>query len=645
MKALFACLLATCASGAFAATAADQFGAHRWPSEPKLSVDLQPDLCGKILGDAVGAFTSVDKDFDIGAAAAKDFPPLKATPAIEAAADDSTPLSRLDLDLDGTGHKQVVIYRDNTFNWRGDWHYAYVFPAATDFEAAKAQVASAWITVPDSASPSPGKPEFSARLFFPSALTHKDEEIETGNVWANPALFEANQRFYFADRATPFDGERPAPVQIFRLHANGRVEVVCKIESNTLDEVYRTFTKLPAVDSFLSTIRAIGAGGDDGGTLHAGAAHDAQAHAAEMRAAYRPWATSAETKPDIPQDNPYYRFDERTRAFLEAWSRDEPWNRREYQTLLELTAPAEASYASYLQSAFGVPANDARLRAVKVMQDLIGARLEVPNELTTVRAQDYFPSTPLHDAVMRRDRAAFDAALANPQSAALSAALLDAVEWPHGLDRLLTAGADPNSANAFGKTALMVAAHFDRPDAARSLIKAGAHVNAATPNKSDGWSEGPKVYGRTALMYAAENASPATLKVLLDTGADPAAKDSEGHDMSFYLDRNPRFTAAERSSGVVGLANTAAQFSGPSYSCSKARTATEKAICGSEVLRIFDAQVARAFADLRTKAGSSLVEEQRSWLQSRDQSCAADVDCLAEKLRTHLRYLQERLSE
>jgi uncharacterized protein len=104
-------------------------------------------------------------------------------------------------------------------------------------------------------------------------------------------------------------------------------------------------------------------------------------------------------------------------------------------------------------------------------------------------------------------------------------------------------------------------------------------------------------------------------------------------------------TDAERALGVSGLAKNAGEFSGPSFSCAKAQTATENAICGSEVLRIFDAQIARAFLALRSRAGSEIAKEQRQWLQARDQSCSADVDCLAEKMRTHLRYLHERLAE
>jgi uncharacterized protein YecT (DUF1311 family) len=306
-----------------------------------------------------------------------------------------------------------------------------------------------------------------------------------------------------------------------------------------------------------------------------------------------------------------------------------------------------------------VSADQARVGAVKVIQALLGARLEVPNQFTLDRTQMYFPSTALHEAVMRRDRAAFDAALANLQGTAkptfggppqsgpeiLADAVSDAIEWPYALDRLLSAGADPNRGNGFGKTPLMVAAHFDRPDSARRLLEAGARVNAATHSISEAGVEGPMISGRTALTYAAENASPAMMKVLLDAGADPTAKDSKGNEVSSYLNKNPRFTAAERSSGVLGVAKSVELFSGPSYSCSKAQTATEHAICGSEVLRSFDAQIARAFSTLRAKAGLAATEEQRLWLKSRDSSCMGDVDCLAERMRTRLRSLLERGSE
>jgi uncharacterized protein YecT (DUF1311 family) len=659
LAAFFACM--ACAPYTFPASTAEGFGAHRWPTEPKLEVNRQPELCNKILAGALDLFTSADTDLDVAGAISVDFPPLTMQPVIDGKQEGSlSPLGRVNLDLEGNGSEQVIVYRDLEFNWRGDWHYAYVFPSVAAFDAAKAKIATAWLEGPkDGQYPPPSKREFDAQQYYPSALTVGGEEIQTGDVWADHSLFAFGNRYYFADGTSAFDRNVPVATQIYRLHGNGRVELTCTIEPGDTTKVYGGFQHLQVVGALLNTIRIIGAGGDNGGTLHSGQMHDAQATASELRAAYRPWATSAQTAAAYPGDHPYYRYDERMRAFLENWSLQELWTRREYQTLLELTGPAEASYATYLQSAFGLSADASRLSAIKVIEALIAARFEVPSQYNTDQLRLYFPSTALHEAVMHRDRTAFDAALENPQTGAepgfgrpakpapqiISDALPDAVEWPYGIDRLLAAGADPNQANGFGKTALMVAAHFDRPDSVRKLIKAGARVKPSTLQSTGVLFDVPKRTGRTALMYAAENASPATIKALLDAGADPSAKDSDGNDMSFYLKNNPRLTDADRLLGVTGLAKIAGQFSGPSFSCSKAHTATEQAICSSEVLRIFDAQIARAFSSLQAQAGAGELAPQREWLQARDRICAANADCLAEKMRTHLRYLHERLAE
>ena len=649
------------APGAYAASAAHEFGAHRGPAELALRINTQQDLCGKVLADATALFASSTKDLDVSAALAQDLTPLVMTPAIDGTGNPgSSSLLRADLDLDGDGTSQVVIYRDDIFNSQGDWHYSYVFPSATAFEAIKSQIATEWLEVPqDSQTPTAGKLDHGAQQYYPSGLSPNNEEIVTGDVWADHALFEFAHGYFFAAGTTTFDRLRPTPFEIFRLRASGHVERVCSIEQASAEEAYTRFQHLPAMRSLLATIRAIGAGGDDGGTLHAGQQHDAQATAAEIRAATRPWATSSATKANYSGDSPYYQYDQRMREFLENWSLEELWNRREYQLLLELIAPAEAAYADYLQSAFGVAADTARLDAIQVTQALIAARLEVPGEYSTAQAPLYFPSTPLHRAAITRDRAGFDAALAQPQEDSrlstarlprpaaqiIAEALPDAVEWPYGLDHLLAAGADPNHANNFGKTVLMVAAHFDRADSVRRLIKSGADVNRKTNPASA--PDTPQRSGRTALMYAAENAGPAVLRALLDSGADPNVRDSAGDDLAFYLAKNPRYTEAERALGVAGLAKAADQYAGPSFDCAKARTATEHSICGSETLRIFDAEIASAFGRLKAQQGGSVLREQQSWIQARDRSCGAnaDPDCLTELLRTHLRYLLNREAE
>jgi len=117
--------------------------------------------------------------------------------------------------------------------------------------------------------------------------------------------------------------------------------------------------------------------------------------------------------------------------------------------------------------------------------------------------------------------------------------------------------------------------------------------------------------------------------------------------MEFYLANNPRFSDSERALGVRGLAKIADRFAGPSFDCAKARTVAEHSICGSEVLQILDEQMSIAFEKVRTSLGPPALQEQRTWLHARDQSCsgATDAECLAELMRTHVRYLHMRLAE
>lgn len=659
MRTFVACLsLLACSKIVFAASASDEFGAKHWPGEPRLTVDTEPELCKRVLTDYTASFASRAVDLHVAANISAELPSPEMQP-IETGQDTGSSLEFSELDLDADGRREVIVYRYDPFR-EGGWHYAYVFPSRAAFEAARKHIATEWPTLPDEQYPTPQKLEFGAREYFPEALTVGNEKLSTGNVWADHSLLEFSKHYYFAAGTTSFDRLTPQTGRVFRLRADGHVEVACEIQERGGDEAYKAFQRLPAVASFLEVIRKVGAGGEDSGSGHSGAEHDAQAIATETRAATRPWATSPDPKAGFVEGAWYYRFDQRMRQFLEKWSLNEPWNRREYQTLLELIGPAEASYSHYLESAFGVPADTARIDAVHVVEVLIGDRFLVPSQFRADQAEFYFASTPLHRPVMLRDRAAFDAALAQlkgaPQRKAkesahsaaevVSEALSDAIEWPYALDRMLATGADPNHGNSFGKTALMVAAHFDRVDSIRRLLQAGANVNAATVAVEE-WMEGPKRIGRTALMYAAENAGPAVIKALLDAGANPDARDSEGHGIEFYLANNPRFFPAERALGVRGLAKIADHFEGPSFDCAKAHTTAERSICGSEVLRILDEQMSLAFERGRIGLGPSALQEQRQWLRERDNSCSGgtDTDCLAELMRTHVRYLHMRLSE
>jgi uncharacterized protein len=77
------------------------------------------------------------------------------------------------------------------------------------------------------------------------------------------------------------------------------------------------------------------------------------------------------------------------------------------------------------------------------------------------------------------------------------------------LDRLLKAGADVESPNADGMTALMIIARTNNVEAARLLLKHGARVNSI-----EKWKE------QTALIWAAAESQPAMVKTLVEAGAD-----------------------------------------------------------------------------------------------------------------------------
>ena len=84
-------------------------------------------------------------------------------------------------------------------------------------------------------------------------------------------------------------------------------------------------------------------------------------------------------------------------------------------------------------------------------------------------------------------------------------------------------GADPNTTDEDGVSALMLAAKSNTPDVVEDLLEHGAYINA----KDNG--------GRTALMYAAAyNRDFKVLKVLLDSGASANAKDKSGRTVLMY---------------------------------------------------------------------------------------------------------------
>jgi ankyrin repeat protein len=81
--------------------------------------------------------------------------------------------------------------------------------------------------------------------------------------------------------------------------------------------------------------------------------------------------------------------------------------------------------------------------------------------------------------------------------------------------RLIDAGADPNARDESGSTVLMMASEFPRPDIVRMLVSVGADLNADATD------------GRTALLAAiwSEDSNAEVVKTLCDAGADTTVVD------------------------------------------------------------------------------------------------------------------------
>lgn len=73
---------------------------------------------------------------------------------------------------------------------------------------------------------------------------------------------------------------------------------------------------------------------------------------------------------------------------------------------------------------------------------------------------------------------------------------------------MIEAGADLNSRNHHGQTALMVAAHKGYTVAAQALVEAGADLNCTAK------------YGLSALMLAVVAGHDSVVRLLLEAGAD-----------------------------------------------------------------------------------------------------------------------------
>jgi len=642
---------------------ADNFPATRYPFQPNLLINNNPPLCKAVLREAKLQFFQNDTDGILFSDETNGFEWLEWDRPSELQSENAN-IDRIDLDLDGGGEMQIVLMHSFTHSWRGDNFYAFVFKNANELKKSYTTPTDLVNRLSAIEYSLPNKAPYDTPVrYYPDALassTSNADLVNTGSNWQVNRLFRWNKRYYFFDEKNPFIQLTQEQQAVYRLRGDGKVELQCRVQTIPDKKMVSDLTSFPGFASFHKVISTIGNGGEDCGTLHAGYSHNYEASAATARIAYRPWTvsrTTAGTRGGL-YGSRYYLFDSRLMEFLEDWSFGDVWGRREYQTYLQHISPAEESMENYLKDKFGLTPAQAKLQAKQIIEEIIGNWIQVPNGYdhpSDLYSVDYHP---LNKALFERDIASAKSLIEEfsprqyHQNENLNSFLINAVEWPAGVEMLLKADTNQNKQEGFGKTPLMMAAHMNRPDTVQLLLRHGANPNLKTSAGGEFCASQERGL-RTALMYAAENASPQVMTLLLDAGADPLAVDSQNNGISFYLSKNPRLTETEKKMDIRTLTQSRKDRPLPSaFDCKKATQRVEKLICQNEVLMMYESEMSDAYSRFAKLAGAQVKQDQLRWIKDRKKACIREdgdkeqeLGCLQQLVSTRGRYLHNRLAE
>ncbi|WP_431484279.1 ankyrin repeat domain-containing protein [Pseudomonas solani] len=243
---------------------------------------------------------------------------------------------------------------------------------------------------------------------------------------------------------------------------------------------------------------------------------------------YRPWAVR-----DDARDS--YGSYEQDLSNLQLWAATGVVENEAYRVFLQQMTSSQTVMAAFYQRRFGWSDGQARIMARQALEGAISSGIRF-------YMYEPFPKdeTALRNAILAH-RPMDEIRAIEGQVSDLSIA----IEYPEALGYLIERGADVNQANAFGKTALMYAAHYDQPESARILLEQGANPNAVTVIPEGDCYYSITTRNMTALHYAARYASPALVRLLVNNGAEPFIQaHREWEEGSTPLDWLHRYTAA-----------------------------------------------------------------------------------------------------
>jgi len=240
--------------------------------------------------------------------------------------------------------------------------------------------------------------------------------------------------------------------------------------------------------------------------------------------------------------------------WLRFYASQDAWSAREASAIQELWHLAELQLSSYYQQAFKLSDTEAKATAERAQTAYFAALtadLEIPAPLETLRFHAELPNYPLDLwAMLTADQQ------------------LQLVQQKNG----------------FGKTSLMLAAHFNDFDSVKILLAAGANIAAkTTPNEN----LAIQFTQRDALSYAAENAHPALISLLFSAGANAAIRDSQNQPLTSYLTRNPSLQWRQLADKSVVDVMLQGRVPRPASDCPTTRLKMPLLLCSSQGLRIY----------------------------------------------------------
>jgi hypothetical protein len=532
------------------------FEAKRQPFQPELLVSLDAPLCDDFLNGLRQDFLARHRDDE----SLYKKPPMALGQWTAWASEQTGGLGVdvVEADLDQSGHKQLLIHvAQIVYSHIG---YALMISPDTSTDGLMEELA-------DRARSQPGDP--SPRRYQDVEPKEWAEFNGSGSPIRVLAYRGGLYLYSLKQGVHGYSGDGLATLR--RIHADGSTDIRCQASiappAGTLPMPWRSnrpdARSMPAETiAWMQTLREIQ--GDEGrwsGTLHSLSRLIGSSSYTWYDALVRPWEVLASPPP------PYQPDATAMRQWIEVWGQQSLSKYRLARRFETSRGAAIDALAAYYERAFGIDngreaasaATDSVISSSFVVHGLYAAGTD---HLSPEQAVRYAESNAWDETSRRLRSALLVGATADEIDALIKAgallsgkqqwgtwgpepALFYALEHLDEVALLLDRGADIDEGNAFGKTALMYAAHYDLDSTLTLLLAHGADVRKRTDAKDAGdvnlWYD-----GRTALMYAAENASEKVIRSLIQAGSDTCAIDTGRRDVANYLSRNRRLSEDDR---------------------------------------------------------------------------------------------------